>query len=483
MDALAGYDSEGSESNDSAFTEKPRPFPSQKQPRENLPQYTREGQKAAASSSGLEAEMSDLQQDPELKPCLGEPSTPSEAGRDKSIRPFLLDQWPLQETAFSRRGTWFTGQSSSEVVSRLGERQTQGQEGLAQVTKQETTEITFKVTSQRGTEAFQVTISRQEAFIIKITLSSQIKIRVKEAFKIKIQKVTVALTICMQEVKISKEASFEVTHTQERSSEVTPSPEKVPYIHVYTMFVFSPHRGMRGRGRGRGRRRSPGHRDRSRSSSGSASPTGDPALDAQDALRRRLERAKKKQQEKAEREKAEMEAKLESGEAAAGAPPSIAGVNPLLAGQQVTPQEAVCAAARAMQMKVAAETGIQVPSYYNPTAVNPMKYAEQMQKRKLLWAGKKEKKEGDAPAGTVWDKTKFHDEATQAKFRRLMGIHGEASGSGASHGPAEGPDIQQEQEKLFRSLEAQYEFARGTTHTQKGVGLGFSSARQPGPTL
>ncbi|CAH1232382.1 RSRC2 [Branchiostoma lanceolatum] len=239
----------------------------------------------------------------------------------------------------------------------------------------------------------------------------------------------------------------------------------------------------RGRGRGRGRRHSPARRDRSGSSSGSASPTGDPALDAQDALRRRLERAKKKQQEKAEREKAEMEAKLESGEAAAGAPPSIAGVNPLLAGQQVTPQEAVCAAARAMQMKVAAETGIQVPSYYNPTAVNPMKYAEQMQKRKLLWAGKKEKKEGDAPAGTVWDKTKFHDEATQAKFRRLMGIHGEASGSGESHAPVEGPDIQQEQEKLFRSLEAQYELARGTTHTQKGVGLGFSSARQPGPTL
>jgi len=50
--------------------------------------------------------------------------------------------------------------------------------------------------------------------------------------------------------------------------------------------------------------------------------------------------------------------------AAAGAPPSIAGVNPLLAGQQVTPQEAVCAAARAMQMKVAAETGIQVKSSY-----------------------------------------------------------------------------------------------------------------------
>jgi len=31
-------------------------------------------------------------------------------------------------------------------------------------------------------------------------------------------------------------------------------------------------------------------------------------------------------------------------------------------------------------------TGVAVPKYYNPAAVNPLKYAEQMQKRKLLWS-------------------------------------------------------------------------------------------------
>lgn len=36
-------------------------------------------------------------------------------------------------------------------------------------------------------------------------------------------------------------------------------------------------------------------------------------------------------------------------------------------------------------------TGVPVPKYYNPAAVNPLKYAEQVQKRKLLWS--KNKKE------------------------------------------------------------------------------------------
>ena len=29
-----------------------------------------------------------------------------------------------------------------------------------------------------------------------------------------------------------------------------------------------------------------------------------------------------------------------------------------------------------------------MPKYYNPAAVNPLKYAEQVQKRKLLWSKK-----------------------------------------------------------------------------------------------
>jgi len=36
-------------------------------------------------------------------------------------------------------------------------------------------------------------------------------------------------------------------------------------------------------------------------------------------------------------------------------------------------------------------TGVAVPSYYNPAAVNPLKYAEQLKKRKMLWSkGNKE---------------------------------------------------------------------------------------------
>lgn len=38
-------------------------------------------------------------------------------------------------------------------------------------------------------------------------------------------------------------------------------------------------------------------------------------------------------------------------------------------------------------------TGVAVPRFYNPAAVNPLKYAEQVQKRKLLWGKNKEKKE------------------------------------------------------------------------------------------
>jgi len=38
-------------------------------------------------------------------------------------------------------------------------------------------------------------------------------------------------------------------------------------------------------------------------------------------------------------------------------------------------------------------TGVEVPKYYNPAAVNPLKYAEQIKKRKLLWSKKPEEKD------------------------------------------------------------------------------------------
>lgn len=62
----------------------------------------------------------------------------------------------------------------------------------------------------------------------------------------------------------------------------------------------------------------------------------------------------------------------------------------LASGTQVTPQIAMAAQMAALQAKTLAETGIAVPSYYNPSAVNPMKFAEQEKKRKMLWQGKKD---------------------------------------------------------------------------------------------
>ena len=58
----------------------------------------------------------------------------------------------------------------------------------------------------------------------------------------------------------------------------------------------------------------------------------------------------------------------------------------------MTPQMAVQQAMAAMNARAQQLTGVTLPKYYNPAAVNPLKYAEQMQKRKLLWqsAPKKE---------------------------------------------------------------------------------------------
>nr|CAG4641387.1 EOG090X0LFN [Eulimnadia texana] len=112
-----------------------------------------------------------------------------------------------------------------------------------------------------------------------------------------------------------------------------------------------------------------------------------------------------------------------------------------------------------------------VPSYYNPAVVNVTKVAEQMQKRKLLW-GNKEKKEA-APTATVWNAATFsqdQDGKATAKFKRLMGIKEDgSSGSEAA------TDVSKKQQELFATLDQQYEIARATTHTQRGVGLGFSS--------
>ncbi|KAK8777728.1 hypothetical protein V5799_020933 [Amblyomma americanum] len=126
-----------------------------------------------------------------------------------------------------------------------------------------------------------------------------------------------------------------------------------------------------------------------------------------------------------------------------------------------------------------------LPSYYNPTAVNPLKYSEQMQKRKLLWKKPQEEAstEAEPPSKTsstcakVWEGMTFaqdDDGKVTAKFRKLMGIRGDPPPPAEKPNPAANSLLQQ-QEKLFQDLDQQYEAARVSTHTHRGVGLGYSS--------
>lgn len=58
-----------------------------------------------------------------------------------------------------------------------------------------------------------------------------------------------------------------------------------------------------------------------------------------------------------------------------------------------TPQQALLQTMAAMHAKAQELTGVEIPKFYNPAAINPLKFAEQQQKRKLLWSKAGENKE------------------------------------------------------------------------------------------
>ena len=163
---------------------------------------------------------------------------------------------------------------------------------------------------------------------------------------------------------------------------------------------------------------------------------------------------------------------------------------------------------------VKAVTGVDLPKYYNPTAINPLKYAEQIKKRQMLWGTKKsETSEPPAPIATAvaptlklspvkkipsalstpqgdaaapkpcsfnkWEATNFGDCQANEKFRRLMGIKGGAQPSDVAtvSAPSAAPAV--DSRKMFVEQEMEYERARAITHTQRGLGLGFSSIPAP----
>lgn len=159
----------------------------------------------------------------------------------------------------------------------------------------------------------------------------------------------------------------------------------------------------------------------------------------------------------------------------------------------VTPQLLLQKSMEAQVEKVKVQTGIELPSYYNPVAVNPNKYAEQIQKRKLLWGNKQNNEvvkqiEEAKPSviannktATIWQSTKFGDQdgKVTAKFKRLMGIKDNGiGGDNQTSQQGQSKDIIKKQEEMFNSMESQYEVARMATHTHRGLGLGFGTFQQ-----
>lgn len=124
------------------------------------------------------------------------------------------------------------------------------------------------------------------------------------------------------------------------------------------------------------------------------------------------------------------------------------------------------------QLRVKTEeiTGVKVPSFYSTTAVNPLAYAEQQKKRKLLWS--KAKDNGTTTTSLVGRAiVQGTDEKTSEKFRKLMGIKSTDSAEAAS----DTVKMQLMHQKAFEAMDKEYEMARMTTHTHRGQGLGFAT--------
>ncbi|VDD77686.1 unnamed protein product [Mesocestoides corti] len=152
-----------------------------------------------------------------------------------------------------------------------------------------------------------------------------------------------------------------------------------------------------------------------------------------------------------------------------------------------TPQEVLARLQETQMAQVrakaeAAASAANLPRFYNPMSVNAAKLAEQQQKRKLLWSKKAdpETEAKEEAKSKMWKTTSMvagkGDSAAAAKFRKLMGIHDTTAGKTDGRTSDEALNRAQAQADLFRKLEQEYEMSRTLTHTQRGVGLGYSSA-------
>ncbi|CAF4347959.1 unnamed protein product, partial [Rotaria sordida] len=101
--------------------------------------------------------------------------------------------------------------------------------------------------------------------------------------------------------------------------------------------------------------------------------------------------------------------------------------------------------------------------------VNPLQYAQQQRKRKLLWSKTNDKTSTSKVGAAITD---GQDEKTAEKFRKLLGM--KTSGN-TNNDLTETNAINQQQQNTFDSLDKEYQTARITTHLRRGVGLGFLS--------
>ncbi|XP_041972256.1 arginine/serine-rich coiled-coil protein 2 [Aricia agestis] len=135
--------------------------------------------------------------------------------------------------------------------------------------------------------------------------------------------------------------------------------------------------------------------------------------------------------------------------------------------------------ATARELRAAAGGGASGAAGGGALGASGARVLQQVQRRKLLWAHK-----GGADEAAKWSGTRFaqdSDGRQVSKFMRLMGIkdpaalEGAGGASGAEGGAgAAGADPTRKQEELFQAMQAQYDVARATTHTMRGVGLGFT---------
>ena len=80
----------------------------------------------------------------------------------------------------------------------------------------------------------------------------------------------------------------------------------------------------------------------------------------------------------------------------------------------------------------------------------------------------------------TWGGTSFsqdQDGQIAHKFRKLMGMKEGEDDDDEEHPANEEQQLKQQQ--LFDQLDKEYEFARMTTHTHRGIGLGFQSLGLP----